>query len=196
MDYRFVDAGGKEISKSEGKKILALLGFDDVVEVVQGAHSMEIAAVLGEIASLSRRTDRLLHVSYRFDRESGNWFASVEDVRADFKIEMFFEQRQSRDGLPYWEATFKLPFEWHPALMLVNAAFARLNEKVGDLGDLMMEVEQLKGLYRDVEETLEKLTGSSPKGLRRLRDLVNQLSRLAKALEEIEEEEEEEEEEW
>jgi hypothetical protein len=190
MDYRIVDAGGKEISKSEGKKILALLGFDNVVEVVQGAHSMEISTVLGEIASLSRRSDRLFHVSYRFDRESGNWFASVEDIRADFKIEMFFEQRQSRDDLPYWVATFKLPFEWHPALMLVNAVFARLSEKVDELAG---EVERLQALYRDVEETLEKLTGSSPKGLRRLRDLVNQLSRLAKALEEIEEEEEEEE---
>ena len=192
MDYKIVDAAGKEVPRSEGKKILALLGFDDVVETVQGAHSMEISAVLGEIASLSRRADRLFHTSYRFDRESGNWFASVEDIRADFKIEMVFEQHQSRDGLPYWEATFKLPFEWHPALMLVNAAFSRLNEKVGDL---TVEVEELKGLYRDVDETLEKLTGSSPKGLRRLRKLVGQLSRLAKALEEVEEEEEEEEEE-
>jgi len=192
MDYKIVDAAGKEVPRSEGNKILALLGFDDVVETVQGAHSMEISAVLGEIASLSRRADRLFHTSYRFDRESGNWFASVEDIRADFKIEMVFEQHQSRDGLPYWEATFKLPFEWHPALMLVNAAFSRLNEKVGDL---TVEVEELKGLYRDVDETLEKLTGSSPKGLRRLRKLVGQLSRLAKALEEVEEEEEEEEEE-
>ena len=192
MDYRVVDAAGREISKSEGKKILALLGFDNVVETVQGAHSMEIAAVLGEIASLSRRTDRLLHVSYRFDRESGNWFASVEDVRTDFKLEMFFEQHQSRDGLPYWEATFKLPFEWSSALMLVDAAFARLNEKVGELA---AEVARLQALYKDVEETLEKLTGSSPKGLRRLRNLVRELSLLAKALEEVEEEEEEEEEE-
>jgi len=191
MDYRITDATGKEVPKGEGKKILALLGFDDLVDVVHGAHSAEIAGVLGEIASLRRRADRLLHVSYRYDRESGNWYASVEDIRADIKVEMLFEQRQSGDGLPYWEVTFKLPFEWNSAITLVNAVFARLNEKVGEL---LMEVEELKGLYRDVEETLEKLTGASPKGLRRLRDLVCQLSRLVKALEEIEEEEEEEEE--
>jgi chromosome segregation ATPase len=105
---------------------------------------------------------------------------------------MVFEQRQGRDGFPYWEATFKLPFEWSPALMLVGAVFRRLSEEVTDLS---MKVEELKGLYADVEETLEKLTGLAPRSLRRLKKVVAQLSRLAKALEEIEEEEEEEEEE-
>jgi hypothetical protein len=192
VDYRFVDKEGREVPKPEGKKILALLGLDDLVDTVQGAHSAGISVVLGEIASLGRRVDRPLHVSYRFDKDSGKWFASVEDIRVDFKLEAEFEQRQGRDGLPYWEATFKLPFEWSTALTLVNAVFARLSEKVAGLE---MKVEELNGLYGDTEETLKRLTSLSPKSLRRLRKLVCQLSRLAKALEEIEEEEEEEEEE-
>jgi len=192
VDYRFVDASGKEIPKLEGKKILALLGLDDVVDAVQSAHSAEISVVLGEVAALSRRSDRPLHVSYRFDKDSGKWFASVEDIRTDFKLEAEFEQHRSRDGFSYWEATFKLPFEWSTSLTLVSAVFARLNEKVADLE---MKVDELKGLYGDTGETLKRLSSLSPKSLRRLKRVVTQLSRLAKALEEIEEEEEEEEEE-
>lgn len=192
MDCRFVDVSGKEIPRLEGKKILTLVGLDDVVDTVQSTHATGISTVLGELAALSRRTDRPLHVSYRFDKESGKWFASVEDIRTDFKIEMEFEEKRSRDGLTYWEATFKLPFEWSTSLILVSAVFARLNEKVVNLE---MKVDELKGLYGDTEETLKRLSSLSPKSLRRLKRVVTQLSRLAKALEEIEEEEEEEEEE-
>jgi len=196
VDYKIVDALGKEIPKSEARKILELLGLGEILEEIHCAHAMDVSSVLGEIAALSRRSDRLLHVSYRFEKETGKWFASVEDIRADFKVELEFEQHQSRDGLPYWEVTFKLPFEWSSAITLVNAAFARLNSEVSSL---KAKVDELNELYGEVEKTLERISKLNPRSLRRLNRLVRELWKVSKALEEVEEEaeeEEEEEEEW
>ena len=192
MDYRVVDASGREVPKGAAKQALLLFGrgMERLIDALESAHPYEISTVLAEVASIGRPgEDGLYHVSQRFDGQK--WAGYVEDVRSDFRVEFEISQRQGRDGVAYWEATLKLPFEWSSAIPYVAALFRRLDDEVADL---KMKVEELKNLVGEAEGTLKRLArldlrtlALASKTLRRLAHL----SRIIAELEELEEEEEE-----
>jgi hypothetical protein len=193
MDYRVVDSAGREVPKGEAKQALLLLGrgMEKLIDALESAHPYEISTVLSEIASIGRPGEGLYHVSQRFDGQ--RWFGFIEDIQSEFRVEFEIVQKQGREGVAYWEATLKLPFEWSSTVVYVAALFRRLDDEVAAL---KMRVEELKDTVEKAEETLRRVSGLSPKSLARLRRFICLLSRLSRAVEELEEEEEEEEEEW
>jgi len=191
MDYRIVDSTGREVPKREGKQAVLLLGsgMEKLIDALESAHPYEISTVLGEIASIGRSGDGLYHVSQRFDGQ--RWLGFVEDIESEFRVEFEIAPKLGKDGVAYWEATLKLPFEWSGAIPCVVALFKRLD---GEVARLKEKVEVLKDTVEEAEETIRRLSGLSPKSLTKLRRFVALLSRLSRAVEELEEEELEEEE--
>jgi hypothetical protein len=191
MDYRIVDSTGREVPKREGKQAVLLLGsgMEKLIDALESAHPYEISTVLGEIASIGRSGDGLYHVSQRFDGQ--RWSGYIEDIESEFRVEFEIAQKLGKDGVAYWEATLKLPFEWSGAIPCVVALFKRLD---GEVARLKEKVEVLKDTVEEAEETIRRLSGLSPKSLAKLRRFDALLSRLSRAVEELEEEELEEEE--
>jgi hypothetical protein len=194
MDYKIVDKGGKEVPKGEAKQALLLFGrgMERLIEALEGAHPYEISTVLAEIASIGRSGEEggLYHVS---QRDGQRWVGYVEDVRSDFKVEFEIAQRQGRDGVAYWEATLKLPFEWSSAIPYVAALFRRLDDEVAGL---KMKVEELKDLVGEAETALRRLAKLDLRTLARASSTLRRLAHLSRIVAELEELEEEEGEEW
>ena len=192
MDYRVVDKGGKEVPKGEAKQALSLLrAAARLIETLESAHPYDISTVLAEIASIGRSGDGPYHVSQRFDGQ--RWVGYVEDVRSDFKVEFEIAQRQGRDGVAYWEATLKLPFEWSGAIPYVAALFRQLDDEVAGL---KMKVEELKDLVGEAETALRRLAKLDLRTLAHASRTLRRLAHLSRIIAELEELEEEEEEEW
>ena len=192
MDVKYLDKSGREVPKGEAKQVLPLFGrgVERLIRALESAHPYEISTVLAEIASIGGPgEDGIYRVSQRFDGQ--RWLGFVEDVGSEFRVEFEIAQKQGRDGVAYWEATLKLPFEWSGAIPCVVALFKRLD---GEVARLKEKVEVLKDTVEEAEETIRRLSGLSPKSLTKLRRFVALLSRLSRAVEELEEEELEEEE--
>jgi hypothetical protein len=196
VNYRVVDASGKEVPRSAAKQALALMGrgFERLVEALEEAHPHEISTALAEIASIGKSGEegRLYHVSQRFDGQ--RWAGYVEDVRSDFKVEFEIAPRRGEEGVAGWEAAVKLPFEWSGAIPFAVALFVRLDDEVSGL---RMKVDELRELVREAEGSLKRLAGLDLRTLAGASRALKRLAHLSRIIRELEEElEEDEEEEW
>ena len=191
MDYRIVDSTGREVPKREGKQAVLLLGsgMEKLIDALESAHPYEISTVLGEIASIGRSGDGLYHVSQRFDGQ--RWLGFVEDIESEFRVEFEIAPKLGKDGVAYWEATLKLPFEWSGAIPYVAALFKRLDDEVARLKE---KVEELSDTVARAEGALKRLAKLDLRTLVCASKTLRRLAHLSKIIAELEELEEEEEE--
>jgi len=192
MDVKYLDKSGREVPKGEAKQVLPLFGrgVERLIRALESAHPYEISTVLAEIASIGGPgEDGIYRVSQRFDGQ--RWLGFVEDVGSEFRVEFEIAQKQGRDGVAYWEATLKLPFEWSGAIPYVAALFKRLDDEVARLKE---KVEELSDTVARAEGALKRLAKLDLRTLVCASKTLRRLAHLSKIIAELEELEEEEEE--